>query len=58
MKIYLYLRLHIKINKPKVSHYNTVYFMRYAHPSLWDMHTQVYEMFIYKHTETMEYVKK
>ena len=35
---------------PKFSHYNTVYFLSYAHPR--------YEMFVYKHTETIEYVKK
>ena len=34
---------------PKVSHYNTVYLKIYA-PVL-------YEMFVYKHTETIEYVK-
>ena len=38
-----------KDNMPKVSHYNTVYLKIYA-PVL-------YEMFVYKHTETIEYVK-
>ena len=35
---------------PRVLHYNTVYFVRYE--------TEIYEMFVYKHTETIEYVKK
>ena len=32
MKIYWYHRLQQKKNMPKVSHHNTVYFWRYAHP--------------------------
>ena len=35
---------------PKVSHYNSLIFEVYA--------PQTYDMFVYKHTETMEYVKK
>ena len=33
----------------KVSHYNTIYFEIYA--------LETYEMFVYKHTETIEYIK-
>ena len=33
----------------KASHYNTVIFDLYA--------PEIYEMFVYKHTETIEYVK-
>ena len=33
---------------PKVSRYNTVYFLRYIHP-------RYDEMFVYKHTETIAY---
>ena len=32
MKICQYLLLYIKNNMPKVLHYNTFYFLRYAHP--------------------------
>ena len=35
---------------PKVSHYYAVYVLRYA--------PEIYEMSVYKHTETIEYVKK
>ena len=35
---------------PKVSHYNRIYFLSYVH---YDM----YEMFVYKHTETIKYDK-
>ena len=38
-----------KNNMPKVSHYNTIYFLSYAHPRC-----TVYEMFVDKHTETIE----
>ena len=31
MKFYSYLHLHMKI-MPKVSHYKTLYFLRYTHP--------------------------
>ena len=36
----------------EVSHYNAAYFLTYTHPP------EMYEMFIYKHTETTEYIKK
>ena len=32
MKICQYLRLYIKSKMPKVSHYNTLYFLRYVQP--------------------------
>ena len=32
MKIFCYLCLHMKNNMPKVSHYKTLYFLRYTHP--------------------------
>ena len=35
---------------PKVLHYNSIYFLSYAHLR--------YAMFVYEHTETKEYVKK
>ena len=35
-------------NMPKVLHYNTVYFL---------FAPVIYEMFVYKHIETIEYVK-
>ena len=25
--------------------------------TFWDMHTEIYEKFVYKHSETIEYVK-
>ena len=33
----------------KFSHYNTVYFL--------NIHTRIYEKFVYKQTETIEYLK-
>ena len=51
MKILQYVHLHIKNNTTQIVHYNTFHFLRYAQPEL-------YEMFVYKHTETIEYVKK
>ena len=36
---------------PKVSHYKTVLIFEIYAP-------KIYEMFIYKHTETIEYIKK
>ena len=39
-----------KNNMPKVSHYQTFTF--------WDIRTQDIWMFVYKHTETIKYVKK
>ena len=36
---------------PKVSHYTTVFLSEIHAP-------EIYEMFVYKHTETVEYVKK
>ena len=35
---------------PKVLDYNTLYFLIYA--------LEIYDMFVYKHTKTIEYVKK
>ena len=35
---------------PKVSHYNSLLFEIYA--------PEIYEMVVYKHTETIEYLKK
>ena len=35
---------------PKLSHYKTAYFLELYAP-------EVYEMFVYKHTEKIEYVK-
>ena len=38
----------------KISHYNTVCFLRYTHNEIYE----IYEMFVYKHTETIKHVKK
>ena len=37
---------------PKVSHFNSIYLL------LELCALEIYEMFVYKHTETIEYVKK
>ena len=50
MKIYQYLRVHIKIICQR--------FRSLALFTLRDIRTGIYEMFVYKHTETREYVKK
>ena len=44
------LSLH-KNNVPKVLHRNSIYFFEIYAP-------EIYEMYVYKHTETIEYVKK
>ena len=48
MKVYQYLRLLYKNIMPQLSHYKTVYF--------WDiLRTCIYEIFVCKHAETIEY---
>ena len=49
MQIWKFNGILNKNNMPKVLYYNTVYFLRYTH--------RIYEMFVYKHTETTEYIK-
>ena len=39
-----------KNNAAKVSRYNIFYILRYVRPI-------IYKMFVYKHTETIEYIK-
>ena len=40
-----------KNNMLKVLHYNNIYFFIYAHP-------RYKKMFVYKHTQALEYVQK
>ena len=40
---------------PKVSHYNTVFFVVF----FFEIYaSEIYETFVYKHIETIEYIKK
>ena len=50
MKTYCYVGLHIKLKCGRF-HIITPF-------TFWDISARVYEMFVYKHTETTEYVKK
>ena len=43
MKILQYIRRHVKNSATQIAHYNTL---------------EICEMFVYKHTETIEYIKK
>ena len=49
----------MKINQYRLVHIKVIYWISQSLSQLFEIYTpEIYEMFVYKHTEMIEYVKK